>query len=210
EVLVRVGERIVAERVVLRAANLLDDDRAFTTRVLHDHADRFLDRAADDVDADLLVGFAELEGLERALRANERHAAARDDAFLGRGAGRVKRVLDTGLLLLHLGFGRRADVDHRDTAGELRQTLLELFLVVVARAGVDRDTDLLDATLDLVVRPGAVDDRRVVLVDDDALGAAQVRDDRVLELEADFFADHLAVGQDRDVLQHRLAAGAAP
>src|SRR5262249_50629752 len=52
----------------------------------------------------------------------------------------------------------------------------------------------------------AVDDRRIVLVDDDALRAAEVRDDRVLELEADFFADDLTVRQRRDVLQHRLAA----
>ncbi len=38
------------------------------------------------------------------------------------------------------------------------------------------------------------------------LARAEVRDHGVLELEADFLADHLAVGQDRDVLQHRLAA----
>src|SRR6185369_8112171 len=61
-------------------------------------------------------------------------------------------------------------------------------------------------TLDLVRLAVAVDERRVVLVDDDALRAAEVRDDRVLELEADFLADHLAVREDRDVLQHRLAA----
>ena len=41
---------------------------------------------------------------------------------------------------------------------------------------------------------------------DDALGAAEVREDRVLELEAEFLGDDLAAGQRRDVLQHRLAA----
>ncbi len=35
-------------------------------------------------------------------RADERHAAARDDALFDGRAGRVERVLDAGLLLLHL------------------------------------------------------------------------------------------------------------
>ena len=90
--------------------------------------------ATDDVDADLLVGIVELERLERALRADERDAAARDDAFFDRRTRGVQRVFDARLLLLHLGFGRGADVDHRHAAGELRETLLELLLVVVRRA----------------------------------------------------------------------------
>ena len=56
-----------------------------------------------------------------------------DDALFDRRAGRVQRVLDAGLLLLHLGLGRGADLDDRDAAGELRQALLELLPVVVAR-----------------------------------------------------------------------------
>ena len=147
-----------------------------------------------------------LRPLSARLRADERDAAAGDDALLDGRARRVQRVLDAGLLLLHLGFGRGADVDHRHAAGELRQTLLQLLLVVVRRGLLDRDADLLDAALDLVLLAGAVDDRRVVLVDDDPLGAAEVGDHGVLELEADFLADDLAAGEDRDVLQHRLAA----
>ena len=108
--------------------------------------------ATDDVDADLLVGIVELEALERALRANERDTAARDDALFDGGTRRVQRVFDAGLLLLHLGFGRGADVDHGDAAGELRQTLLELLLVVVRRASCRSRPDLLDAALDLRLR----------------------------------------------------------
>ncbi len=89
------------------ATHLLDDDRAFAARVLHDHADRLLDRATDDVDADLLVGVLELEVLERLLRADERDAAAGDDALFDRRARRVQRVLDASLLLLHLGSRSR-------------------------------------------------------------------------------------------------------
>ena len=118
----------------------------------------------------------------------------------------VQRILDARLLLLHLGLGRGTDVDDGDATGELGQTLLQLLLVVVRRGGIDRGPDLLDAALDLRVLTGPVDDGRVVLVDDDALGAAEVRDHRVLELEADFLADDLTVGQGRDVAEHRLAA----
>jgi hypothetical protein len=162
--------------------------------------------ATDDVDTDLLVGLLELERLERLLRADERDAAAGDDALLDGRAGGVQRILDARLLLLHLGLGRGADVDHGHATGELRQTLLQLLLVVIRRGGVDRGADLLDAALDLRILTGTVDDRGVVLVDDDALGAAEVRQHRVLELEADFLADHLARRQRRDVAQHRLAA----
>src|SRR5262249_60097233 len=54
--------------------------------------------------------------------------------------------------------------------------------------------------------PGAVDGRRRVLVDDHAAGVTELRDLRVLELEAHLLGDHLAAGEDRDVLEHPLAA----
>jgi hypothetical protein len=129
------------------------------------------------------------------LRADERDAAARDDALFDGGAGRVQRVLDAGLLLLHLGFGGGADVDHGHAAGELRLALLELLLVVVRRGLLDGDRiSLMRPWISSVA--GAVDDRGVVLVDHDALGAAEVGEDGVLELEADFLGDDLALGED--------------
>ena len=51
-----------------------------------------------------------------------------------------------------------------------------------------------------------IDDRRVVLGDDDALGPAEQVERDVLELEPDFLADDLAAGEHGHVLQHRLAA----
>ncbi len=39
-------------------------------------------------------------------RADQRDAAAGDDAFLDRRTGRVQRVFDAGLLFLHLDLGR--------------------------------------------------------------------------------------------------------
>ena len=53
---------------------------------------------------------------------------------------------------------------------------------------------------------GAVDDRGRVLRDHHAAGAAELRELRVLELEAHLLGDHLAAREDRDVLEHPLAA----
>ena len=83
-----------------------------------------------------------------ALKApDQRHAAAGDDAFFNRRAGRVQRVFDAGLLFFHFRFGRRADIDLRHAAGELRQAFLQLFAIVIAGGDVDLAADLLDAAL---------------------------------------------------------------
>ena len=51
----------------------------------------------------------------------------------------------------------------------------------------------------------AVDERGVLLRDHDLLGAAEILQRRLLELQADFLGNHLAAGQDRHVFEHRLA-----
>ena len=58
---------------------------------------------------------------------------------------------------------------------------------------------------DLGLLAGAVDDRRVLLVDAHLLGPAEHVERDVLELDAEILADHLAAGQDGEVLEHRLA-----
>ena len=64
----------------------------------------------------------------------------------------------------------------------------------------------LDAALDVGLLAGAFDDRGVLLVDRDALGAAEVFERDVLELDAEVFGDAVAAGEDGDVFQHGLAA----
>ena len=139
-------------------------------------------------------------------RVQERDAAAGDDALLERRAGGLERVLDAVLLLLHLGLGRSADLDDRDAAGQLRQPLLQLLAVEVGVGVLDLGLQLLDPALDRLGVAGTVDDRGRVLVDDDLAGAAELRELRVLELEAHLLGDHLGAGEDRDVLEHPLAA----
>jgi hypothetical protein len=79
------------------------------------------------------------------------------------------RVLDARLLLLHLGLGGRADFDDRHAADDLGQPLLQLLAVVIRGRVLDLRADLLDAAFNRLFRPGPLDDRRVVLVDDDLL-----------------------------------------
>src|SRR4029079_12430948 len=71
---------------------------------------------------------------------------------------------------------------------------------------LDLLTDLVDPALDRLLVTGTVDDRGRVLRDDHATGAPELRELRVLELQAHLLGDHLAAAEDRDVLEHPLAA----
>src|SRR5438105_2822630 len=133
-------------------------------------------------------------------------AAAGEDALLDSRTRRVERVLDARLLLLHLDLGRRAHVELRDAARELGETLLELLPVVVGGRLGDLVADRLDPRLDRLLVALAAHDRRVVLVDDDAVGAAEVGGREALEVDPEVLEDRLAAREDRDVLEHRLAA----
>src|SRR5262249_39410259 len=110
------------------------------------------------------------QALEGLGGVEQRSTATRDDAFLDRCAGRVERVINAILAFLDLDLGGTADLDHRNAAGELGEALLELLTVVVRRGGLDLLADRANAGLDRLARAIAVDDRRVVLVDRDALG----------------------------------------
>src|ERR1700690_4269474 len=114
-------------------------------------------------------------------------------------------VLHAGLLLLHLDLGGRADIDDGDAPGELGEALLELLAVVVGGGLLDLAADLLHAALDVGAPAPALDDRGVLLVDDDALCAAEVADLDVLKLDAEVLGEALAPREDRDVLEDRLA-----
>ncbi len=192
-----VGLRVEAPVLRLVLADLADHDRAFSARVLGDLPDRRFERLQHDADAGLLVGVLALELADRRLGAQQRNAAARDDAFLDRRSGGVEGVVDAVLLLLDLDLGRAADADDRDAARELGETLLELLTVVVRGRLLDLRLDLPDAALDVLLGPGAVDDRGVLLLDADALGLAEHLKVDVLELDAEVFCDHRAAGQDR-------------
>ncbi len=130
-------------------------------------------RLAHDLDAGLLVVVLGAQALELLGGTQQGDAAARNDAFLDRRAGRMHRVVNAILALLDFDFGRAADADHRDAASELGQTLLQLLAVVVRGGLLDLRLDLRHAGLDVGLLAGAVDDRGVLLVDHHLLGAAE-------------------------------------
>ena len=104
----------------------------------------------------------------------QRDAAAGHDALLERRAGRLQRVLDAVLLLLHLRLGGRADLHHGDAAGELGQALLELLAIEVRVGVLDFGFDLVDASLDRLGVTGAVDDGGRVLGHHHATSASEL------------------------------------
>ena len=206
QVLELAGLGVPAICVVRLLAQLPDDDRTLGAGILGYLADRSLDGAANDVDADLLVVVGGLDVVAGLGGTQERHAAARKDAFLDGRTGGVQRVVDAVLLFLDLDLGRAADADHGNTAGELRQAFLQLLAVVVRGRLLDLGLDLVDAALDLGFGSGSVDDGRVFLGDRHLLRAAEHFQRDVLELDAEVLGDAGAAGEDGDVLEHGLAA----
>src|SRR5258707_2547799 len=148
----------------------------------------------------------ELELLDCSDGAKQRRAAAGDDTFLDSRAGGMDSVFDTGLLFLQFGFGGCADFDDGNAADQLGKAFLQLFLVVVGGGVFDLGADLLPTAFDVRGLAGAFDDRGVVLVDGDLLGAAEVLELPILELDAEVFGDGLAASKGGDVFEHGLAA----
>src|ERR687894_448362 len=188
-------------------ADLLRDDATLEAGVDRDLLQRRLERDAHDVGTGRLVTL-ELELVERDCRGlRESDATTGDDALFDGGLRVAHRVLDAVLALLELDLGRGAGLDDGDATGQLGQALLQLLAVVVGVRLLDLGADLVHPAGDLVAVTGALDDRRLVLGDDDLAGPAQQRDVGGVELEADLLADDLTTGEDGDVGQHGLAAG---
>src|SRR6185295_5114582 len=148
----------------------------------------------------------ERETVERLGRTQKRDAATGDDAFLDGGLRRVHRIFDARLLLLHLGFRGRTNLDDRDATHEFRQPFLQLLPVVVGGRVLDLGANLLHAPLDRRRRTGALDNGRRVLVDRDLLGLAEILELEVLELDAEVLGDRSTASEDRDVFEQRLTA----
>src|SRR5256714_13629169 len=204
-VAVLAGVRVEAKVVVLGLADFADDYRAFMSGVVSDLAGRLFESALHDADAHGFV-IVQLELVDGPEAAQQRRAASRNNAFLDGRAGGVHSILNASLLLFQLGFGGCADFNDGDAADQLGKALLELLLVVVGGGVFDLLADLLDAAFDLRALAGALDNRGVVLVDGDFLGAAEVLDLDVLKLDAEVFGDGLAARQGSDIFEHRFAA----
>src|SRR6185295_4163116 len=205
QVFVLVGRGVVAF-VAFAFGNSFGDDAAVLAGVFGDRRERRAARADHDVVADLLVLQRVFSGLQLVAGSQQGDAAAGEDAFFDGCAGGVQGVFDAGLLLLHLALGRGADVDLGNATGQLGEALFELLAIVVAGRVVDLAADLIDAAFDVGALAAAFDDRRVVFVDDDLLGTAELIEADAFELDAEVFEDGLATSEDGDVFEHGLAA----
>ena len=197
--------RVEAEVLILRVADAPDNHRALVPGVLDNLAQGLFERALYNVDPDGFVA-VELELFKCWDAPKQGHAPAGNNAFLDSSARCVHGILHTSLLLFQLGLGGSTDFNHRYAAHQLRQSLLQLFLIVVRSGLFDLRAELLDTALDLAGLAGAVDDRGVVLVDGHLLGVAEILLLHVLELDAQVFCDGLAAGEDCNIFQHGLAA----
>src|SRR5580692_9499319 len=205
QIFVLAGQGVVAVVVILRVVDFAQDDGAFFAGILGDLAQRFLDGASYNVHANLLIAL-EFQLVECGDAASQSHSATGDNAFLDCGAGCMHGIFDASLLLFHFGLGRSANLDHSHATYQLRQPLLQLLAVVVAGGLFDLATDFLHPALNVSGLAFAFDDGRVVLVDGDLLGLAEIADLHVLELNTEILSDGLATSEFRDVIQHGLAA----
>src|SRR6185312_6871242 len=203
-ILMRLG--VVAVGILGVLKDLTDDDRTILTGVGEDLASRRLQGLAHDLNADLLVFIVGLQRVERLAGAQQRDATTRNDAFFNGCAGRVQRVVDAVLAFLDFDFRRAANLDDGHAACKLSQTLLELLAIVVRGRFLDLRLDLLYAGFNVGLLAGAVNERRVFLVDRHLLGAAEHFECYGLELDAEVFRNHRATREDRDVFEHGLAA----
>jgi hypothetical protein len=118
----------------------------------------------------------------------------------------VHGVLDARLLLLHFDLGGGTDLDHRNAPDQLGEPFLQLFAVVVRGRLFNLGANLLDPAFDVGLLSAAINDGRVVLVDGDPLGSAEVGERHVFQNFTELLGDHLAAGDRRDVLEHCFAA----
>src|SRR3990167_9552138 len=202
-VAVLTGRGVVAVVGVLALHDLVIYHGALDTGIFHNLTQRLLHGTHRDLDADVLVVVVALKTLDSSDSTHQRHTAARDDAFFHGRAGGMQRVFHARLLLFHFHLGRRPNLDHGDTAGELGRALLQLFLVVVGGGLLDLGLELLDASFDVLLLAGAIDNGGVFLVHRDTLGGAEHAGIGLLETHAKFIGDHRARRQGGDILQHR-------
>src|SRR5690606_32748608 len=180
-------------------------DSGFFASVGHDLAQRRFNGATQQLDTNVLVFVVTGQVFEGHQGAHQGYTTARYHAFFNSGASSVQRVFYAVLLLFHFHFGSGADLDDRNTASQLGQTLLQFFLVVVGRGFFNLLADLGNTRFDISLGTSTVDHGGVVLVDLHALGLTQVFQASGFQAHADFFADHGTAGEDGDVLQHGLA-----
>src|SRR5258705_1683517 len=122
----------------------------------------------------------------------------------------IKPAIEAALLHFNVVVVASPSLADRHTAYEFRKSLLQLLTVVVGSGVFNLGTERFHSTFDVRLFAITFDDRGVVLVDRDLLRPTQVLELDVLELDAEFFADHLTAGENCDVLEHGFTSITEP
>ena len=205
EILVGIGDDVVAHGGRLQPLDLFDDEGGFAAGVFDELAKRSFYSTVDDGGTGGFIA-GEVEGANGLLGADESHATTGHDAFFHRSTGGVQGVVHAVFLLLHFGFCGSTDLDDGHTASELGEALLEFLAVIVGGGVLNLLADLGDSGRDVGGGTGPLDDDGGILGDNDALGHAELVYLYVFELEAEVLGDALTTGEDGDILEHGLAA----
>jgi hypothetical protein len=147
----------------------------------------------DNVVTNFLIA-AQAFWLESAARAEQGHTTTWQNTFFDGCTRGMQGVFDASLLLFHFAFGSGTNVQLCHTTRKLGQTLFEFLAIIIAGRILDLATNLIDSSLNVASLAGTFDHGRVVLVDDDLLGATQVGQLHVLKLDAQIFENGSATG----------------
>ena len=195
----------------LHAADLVDHDRALEPGVLGDLAERLLERAADDLRA-RCASSASSRSLGSIASCAFSSATPPPGTMPSSSAARVAcSASSTRCFFSFISVSVAAPTlttatppaSFASRSWSFSRSKSESVFSISERIWLIRPSIC-------SLLAGAVDDRRRVLGDDDAAGLAELRELGVLELQAHLLGDHLAAGEDRDVLEHPLAAVAEP
>ena len=157
------------------SGNFVNHDVAVGAAVVDNLLERRGKSAGKNIDADLLIAANVRANLiDRFTATKERDAAAGKNSFERSRAGRMERVVNAILLLLHLCFGMSANFDDRDAAAQFRKAFLEFFAIVIAFAFRDHAAQQIGARFDLFFGSATVNNRRGVLVDRNTFRAAKL------------------------------------
>merc|ERR1712199_122890 len=107
------------------------------------------------------------------------------DTLFHSSTSRTKRIVHPILLLSNFRLAGSTNLSHGHAATELRQTLLQLVLLVLRRGHGDGVADLLAPLGDVALFARALQNHSVVLGEGDLLGLAEGRHVHLVERHAD-------------------------
>ncbi len=136
------ASRSVVTVVTFAVLDFVDHNAWLVAGVGSDLAQRCFNSTTQHSDTDVLVSVVAGQAGQGFQSTDQRNATARYHAFFDGCAGCVQGVFNAGFLLFHFNFGTGANLDHCNAAGQLGQTLLQFFTVVVRGGFSNLRTDL--------------------------------------------------------------------